>query len=145
MSWKSKSNVPRESTPERKIGSGILIKTSPTSDNLLKHEVLWKPTITAAEIKKKHLDSLMKVSVRIICQKLLNYLQVPGQRRAKTLLTEVMKVLKSWSHSGKYLNWTSEDRKNVIFSCKSAFRLITVSQITMMDYIFPKKCDYKNK
>ena len=69
--------------PKRKIGSGRKRKTTAKTDHLLRREVLLRPSITPASLKKRHPKLLEGVSIRIIQHRLKNDLGLSCMRAAK--------------------------------------------------------------
>ena len=83
--------LPEGTVPKRKIGSGRKRKTTARTDHLLRREVLLRPSITPASLKK-HPKLLEGVSIRTIQHQLKNDLGLPCRRAAKKpLLTEKMR------------------------------------------------------
>ena len=60
---KAATTVPEGTTSPRKPGSGRKRLTSLRTDMMLKREVKASPSITAAELKKKHPEVLGKVAI----------------------------------------------------------------------------------
>ena len=89
---KATKGLPEGTVPKRKIGSGRKRKTTARTDHLLRREVLLRPSITTACLKKKHPKLLERVSIRTIQHRLKNDLGLPCRRAAKNpLLTEKMR------------------------------------------------------
>ncbi|KAG7174711.1 Transposable element Tcb2 transposase-like 7 [Homarus americanus] len=115
---------PPGAIPKRKVGSGAVRKTSIRTDNILKHEVMSDPAVTASTQKKKHPDLLKHVAIRTVQHRLQKDHGLPTRRAAKKpLLTEAMKT-KRINFCKKYQHWTSDDWKKVMFSDESTFRLV---------------------
>ena len=60
---KSAAALPAGTTPPRKLGGGCKRKTTARTDKVLVRDVKQNPSITAAELKKKHPDLLQNVAV----------------------------------------------------------------------------------
>ena len=88
-------------------------------------EVKQNPSITTAEIKKKHPELLQNLAVRTIQHRLQKDLGLPCRRAAKKLLlTDTMKK-KRLQFAKKYRDWTPEQWKSVMWSNdESTFRLV---------------------
>ena len=80
---KAASGLPKGTVSKRKIGSGRKRKTSGRTDRLLKQEVLASPSITAANLKKKHPELLEGASIRTIQNRLKNELGLLCRHAAK--------------------------------------------------------------
>ena len=103
---KATKSLPEGTVPKRKIGSGRKRKTTARTDHLLKREVLLRPSITPASLKKKHSKLLEGVSIRTIQHRLKNDLGLPCRRAAKNpLLTEKMRK-KRLTFAKNYQHWT---------------------------------------
>ena len=121
---KAAVNLPPGTVPKRKPGSGRQKKTSSRTDAIIKREVMAKPSITAAELKRKHQQLLQNVSIRTIQHRLQKDLGLPARRAAKKpLLTAAMKK-KRLQFCNKYKTWTPHDWRKVMFSDESTFRLV---------------------
>ena len=115
--------LPEGIVPKRKIDSGRKRKTIARTDHLLRREVLLRPSITPASLKKKHLKLLEGVFIRTIQHWLKNDLGLPCRRAAKKpLLTEKMRK-KRLTFAKNYQHWTPEQWRKV-FSDESTFRLV---------------------
>ena len=89
---KATKGLPEGTVPKQKIGSGRKLKTTARTDHLLRREVLLRPSITPASLKKKHPKLLEGVSIRTIQLRLKNDLGLSCRRAAKKpLLTEKMR------------------------------------------------------
>ena len=116
---KATKDLPKGTVLKRKIGSGRKRKTTARTDHLLRQEVLLRPSITPASLKKKHLKLLERVSIRTIQHWLKNDLGLPCRRAAKKLLlTEKMRK-KKITFAKNYQQW-----QKVMFSDKSTFQLV---------------------
>ena len=74
---KATKGLPEGTLPKRKLGSGKKQKTTARTDHLLKREVLLRPSITPASLKKKHPKLLEGVSIRTIQHRLKNDFGLP--------------------------------------------------------------------
>ena len=73
-------------------------------------------SVTAAALKKKHVQLLQNVPVRTIQHRLQKDLKMPCRRAAKKpLLTKAM-MKKRVSFCKKYMHWTMADWRKVMFS-----------------------------
>ena len=89
---KATKGLPEGTVPKRRIGCGRKRKTTARTDHLLRREVLLRPSITPASLKKKHPKLLERISIRTIQHRLKNDLGFPCMRAAKKpLLTEKMR------------------------------------------------------
>ena len=89
---KATKDLPEGTVPNRKIGSGRKRKTTARTDHLLRREMLPRPSITPASLKKKHPKLLEGVSIRTIQHRLKNDFGLPCMRaEKKPLLTEKMR------------------------------------------------------
>ena len=85
------ARLPSCRTPPRKVGTGRNKKTTARTDALMRRDVMIDPSITAAALKKKHVQLLQNVSVRTIQHRLQKDLKMPCRRAAKKpLLTKAM-------------------------------------------------------
>ena len=85
------ARLPSCRTPPRKVGTGRKKKTTARTDALMRRDVMIDPSITAAALKKKHIQLLQNVSVRTIQHRLQKDLKMPCRRAAKKpLLTKAM-------------------------------------------------------
>lgn len=110
--------------PKRKSGSGTPNKTSPRKNKLWRRKVKSYLCLTAIELKYKHPQLFCKVSTSLICHRLQKGLGLPYRRAAKkTMLTAVIKK-KILNFCNKYSHWTTEERRKVMFSDESTFRLV---------------------
>lgn len=111
--------------------SGRPRKTSKTTDNLLKREVMKQPTITSSEIKKANPKVLGHVSQRTIRRRLQVDLKLPSRKAArKPMLSAVMKT-KRVAFAKKYKDWTPEQWSSVMFSDESAFKCVQMRHRTV--------------
>ena len=118
------ARLPSCRTPPRKVGTGRKKKTTARTDALMRRDVMIDPSITAAALKKKHIQLLQNVSVRTIQHRLQKDLKMPCRRAAKKpLLTKAM-MKKRVSFCKKYMHWTMADWRKVMFSDESTFRLV---------------------
>ena len=74
---KATKGLPEGTLPKQKLGSGKMQKTTARTDHLLKREVLLRPSITPASLKKKHPKLLEGVSIRTIQHRLKNDFGLP--------------------------------------------------------------------
>ena len=116
--------LPEGTVPKRKIGSGRKRKTTARTDHLLRREVLLRPSITPASLKKKHPKLLEGVSIRTIQHRLKNDLGLPCRHAAKKpLLTEKMRKNRL-TFAKNYQHWTPQRWRKVMFSDEETFRLV---------------------
>lgn len=121
---KSAASLPTGTLPPRKLGCGRKRKTSERTDKMLVREVKQNPSITAAELKKKHPDLLQDVAVRTLQHRLQKDLGLPCRRAAKKpLLTDTMRK-KRLQFAKQYRDWTPEQWKSVMWSDETTFRLV---------------------
>ena len=121
---KSAASLPTGTLPPRKLGCGRKRKTSERTDKMLVREVKQNPSITAAELKKKHPDLLQDVAVRTLQHRLQKDLGLPCRCAAKKpLLTDTMRK-KRLQFAKQYRDWTPEQWKSVMWSDESTFRLV---------------------
>ena len=113
---------------KRKIGSGRKRKTTARTDQLLRREVLLRPSITPASLKKKHPKLLEGVSIRTTKHRLKNDLGLPCRRAAKKLLLSEKMRKKRLTFAKNYEHWTPQQWRKVMFSDESTFRLVRGSQ-----------------
>ena len=115
------ARLPSCRTPPRKVGTGCKKKTTARTDALMRRDVMIDPSITAAALKKKHVQLLQNVSVRTIQHRLQKDLKMPCRRVAKKpLLTKAM-MKKRVSFCKKYMHWTMADWRKVMFSDESTY------------------------
>ena len=125
---KATKGLPEGTVPKRKIGSGRKRKTTGSTNHVLRREVLLRPSITPASLKKKHPKLLEGVSIRTIQHRLENDLGLPCRRAAKKpLLTEKMRK-KRLTFAKNYQHWTPQQWRKVMFSDESTFRVVRGSQ-----------------
>ena len=121
---KATKGLTEGAVPKQKIGSGRKPKTTARTDHFLRREVLLRPSITPASLKKKHPKLLEGVSIRTIQHQLKNDLGLPCRCAAKMpLLTEKMRK-KRLTFAKNYQHWTPQQWRKVMFSDKSTFRLV---------------------
>lgn len=100
--------LPPGMIPPKKTSSGATGKTTARTD-LLKHEVILNPSITAVALKEKHPTILQNIAIRMIqCQQQKD-LGLPAQCTAKKChLINAMKQ-KQLEFCQKYKDCTSEE------------------------------------
>ncbi|KAL7645191.1 UNVERIFIED_CONTAM: hypothetical protein RMT77_003576 [Armadillidium vulgare] len=105
--------------PPRKPGSGGKRKTSMSTDQLLKREVMSDPCITAAQLKRKHPELLNDISTRTIQHRLQKELNLPCRRAiTKPLHTDKMRKKKE---SGRKLRKVKTRKKLEVDIVESDF------------------------
>ena len=79
------TRLPSCRTLPRKVGTGRKKKSTSRTDALMRRDVMIDPSITAAALKKKHVQLLQNVSVRTIQHRLPKDLKMPCRRAVKKL------------------------------------------------------------
>ena len=118
------ARLPSCRTPHRKCG--IWTQEEDHSKNGCTHAARCndRPINNGCSTEKKHVQLLQNVSVRTIQHRLQKDLKMPCRRAAKKpLLTKAM-MKKRVSVCKKYMHWTIADRRKVMFSDESTFRLV---------------------
>lgn len=120
--WVSRAkNNEAQTTPSPKKRSGRPRKTNLRTDILMKRLVVKNPTITAKELKFNMKNLLSDVAERTIQNRLQKELGLPSRHAAKKpFINEIMRQ-KRVAFCKKYINWTVEDWKKVLFSDESTF------------------------
>ena len=119
--FKATKDLPKGTVPRRKIGSGRKRKTTARTDHLLRREVLLRPSITPASLKKKHPKLLEGVSIRIIQHRFKNDFGLPCSKKAPSDRGNEKKRL---TFAKNYQHWTPQQWHKVMFSDESTFRLV---------------------
>lgn len=117
-------DLPTNTIPKRKAGSGRPWTISKSDMRILKRHVIAYPTITAARIKIELPKIVGHLSERRIQEILRDVLKLPSRSAAKKpLLTKAMKK-KRLAFCKKYKDWTEEQWSHVMFSDESMFKCI---------------------
>lgn len=117
-------DLPPNVVPPRKPYPGCPRKTSKATDHLLVRELHKNPCLTASQLKTSHPTLLKDVSIRCIQRCLQKDLPLPIRRAAcKPLLTDRMKKARL-NFAKKYIHWTADDWKKVMWSDESPFQCI---------------------
>lgn len=112
-------DLPPNVVPPRKPYPGCPRKTSKATDHLLVRELHKNPCLTASQLKTSHPTLLKDVSIRCIQRCLQKDLPLPIRRAAcKPLLTDRMKKARL-NFAKKYIHWTADDWKKVMWSVYS--------------------------
>jgi len=117
-------DLPENTTPKRKPGSGRPKSLTNTDLRVIKRFVIANPTITAARLKIELSAVVGHLSERRIQSVLQKDLKLLSRSAAKKpLLTKAMKQ-KRLAFCHKYKNWTEEQWSNVMFTDESMFKCI---------------------
>jgi transposase-like protein len=107
-------------TPRQR--SGRPRATTTTADRALRREVLKKPFITAAKLKRTMAPMLDSVSVRTIQHRLQKDMHMPARKPVrKPFVTPKMRKSRL-EFCRKHKDWTVEQWKSVLFSDESTFK-----------------------
>ena len=107
-----------------KHGSGRPTKTPKHTDDVRRQELLRNPYHSASIFKEMHHNHLGNVSIRCNKHRRKKDLKIPSQRAAsKTLLTPCMRK-KRVQFAVRYLHWSVDDRKKVMWSDESTLQCI---------------------
>jgi hypothetical protein len=116
-------DLPANSIPDRKKGSGRPCVINSYALNVLDRFVKKNPTATAGEIKAK-VPEVAAISVKHISCLIQDTLKIPSRIAAqKPLLTFQMKR-KRLAFARKYRHFTADDWSTVMYSNESTFRCI---------------------
>ena len=117
-------NLPKDTIPKRKAGSGRPSTITKGDLKILRRHVLSSPTFTAARLKIELPKVVGHLSERRIQEILRDVLKLPCRSAAKKpLLTKAMKK-KRLAFCHKYKHWTQEQWSHVMFSDESMFKCI---------------------
>ena len=118
-------DLPQIVIPATKPRSGRPPKTSKHTDDVRRQELHRKHHLSASELRDMHRDHLGNVSIRCIKQRLKRDLMISSHRAAsKTLLTP-RKRKKRLQFALRYLHWSVDDMKKVMWSDGSTFQCIS--------------------
>lgn len=97
-------------------------KTTPTTDKLIRREIIKNPRMTALELKKAHPDLLGNVAVRTIQERCQKHLHLPMRTPTKKpLLTKKMRQGRL-AFAKQHQGWTVQDWRKVMWSDESTFQ-----------------------
>ena len=117
-------SLPPGTIPTTKKRPGRKRKTSQLTDRLLKLAVTRNPRLTARELKLMYPMLLKDVAIRTVQHRLRYHLNLPSRVAAcKPLLTPRMRAARL-KFARKYLPWTPERWRKVLWSDESNFKII---------------------
>ena len=121
-------DLPQNAIPATKPRSGRQLKTTKHTDDVRRQELRRNHHLSAPELKEMHQDHAGNVSIRCTEHRLKKDLKISSQRAAsKTLLTP-RKRKKRLHFALKYLHWSVDDMKKVVWSHKSTFQCISSNE-----------------
>ena len=102
--------------------SGRLRATTARMDRALRREVLKKPFITAAKLKRGMVPLLDSASVRTIQHRLQKDMYLPARKPTRKPLVTLKMKQSRLEFCHQHTDWTVENWKTVMFSDESTFK-----------------------
>ena len=121
-------NLPQNVIPATKNRSGRPPKTSKHTDDVRRQELHRKHHLSASELTEMHQDHLGNASIRCIEQCLKRDLMLSSHRAASKTLLIPCKRKKRLRFALRYLHWSVDDMKKVVWSDESTFQCITSNE-----------------
>ena len=121
-------DLPQNVIPATKPRSGRPPKTSKHTDDVRRQELRRDHHLSASQLKEMRQDHFGNVSVRCIENRPKKDLMISSQRAtSKTLLTP-RKRKKRLQFALRYLHWSVDDRKKVVWSDESTSQCISSNE-----------------
>ena len=117
-------DLPKNTIPKRKAGSGRPSTISKGHLRIVRRHVLLHPTITAARLKIELPTAVGHLSERRVQEILRDVLKLPCRSAAKKPLLTVAMKKKRLAFCNKYKHWTQEQWSRMMFSDESMFKCI---------------------
>ena len=118
-------DLPQNVIPATKPRSGRPPKTSKHTHDLQRQELHRKHHLSASEHKELHQDHLGNVFIRYIEQRLKKDPMISSHRAASKTLLIPRKRKKRLQFALRYLHWSVDVMKNVVWSYESTFQCIS--------------------